>query len=322
MVQLLTAEILAVWGITSFVMAVWNTIKPETFGDMSLSGIGNWIWFLLGFALFAWSLWQIFVPKVKGEVWRAINIGSWKKNNYDFFSTHPSYVLVDLIMIVVYVFVLWYGWGIGVDIKNIYILLGISAIFPVLRLFAWYVLGLKIKNSETRNAWKPAAWVFIPTYLVFALIGVLGVKGEYDRKKEIANLPVINEQTFADGRGKFESLKDKSGQETGFVRLRATQISEAAMLCKNSQQIDFATVLADLGTGGDVLIVGAKYSHRGFDELLSKSTNNKDKTIEVIGKLRELPAQSQIESWKNYCGIENLPPKPGGGRWVLEIQEP
>lgn len=92
--------------------------------------------------------------------------------------------------------------------------------------------------------------------------------------------------------------------------------------CKNNQNIDFATVLADLGAGGDVLIVGNKYDRSGFDELVSKANGNKGKQIEVMGKLRKMPSVRLIEKWKAYCELDKLPPTPAGGRWVLEMRQP
>jgi hypothetical protein len=92
--------------------------------------------------------------------------------------------------------------------------------------------------------------------------------------------------------------------------------------CRNNQNYEFASVLADLGAGGDVLIVGSKYAGAGFDELVGKAVGNKDKMIEVTGKLREMPQASAIDSWKAYCGLDKLPPAPSGGRWVLEMHEP
>ncbi len=200
-------------------------------------------------------------------------------------------------------------------------MLAFGGSFVVLRLFAWYVLGLKSTGPEAEDAWKPVAWFVVPVFVVCGAVGIFGIIGERNRTKEIANLPVIDNQTFADSKTKYAQLAGNGAKETGYVRLRAKQISDGPSQCKNKENTDFATVMADLGTGGEVMIVGANYSNGGYEELLTKSKDNKGKEIEVIGKLREMPSKSFLEAWKAYCGIETLPP-PTGNRWALEMQQP
>lgn len=80
-------------------------------------------------------------------------------------------------------------------------------------------------------------------------------------------------------------------------------------------------MLADLGAGGDVLVVGHK-GNDGYEELIDKSGNNRGKLIEAVGRLREMPQPSGVARWKAYCGLDQLPPPPAGGRWVFELGEP
>lgn len=323
-IQILLAEMLAVWGVASFVIAVWNTVRPGTFGESAtMRGAGNWVWFLLGFALLFWALREIFRPRVKKDSWYSPKTGGNSGGSYGFCSTHPSYFFIDLIVVIVSAFLLWYARTIGLDSRSHSVMLALAFLFPVLRLLAWYVLGLRIKNrAETSQAWKPAIAVAGCFFTVFAIIGVMVAVGERQHRREIANMPVVDEQTFANSRDAFARLSGEKQKETGFVRLRVTQFSDAAAQCKNKQNFDFATVHAGLGAGGDVLIVGSKYAHSGFDELVSKANGNKGRQIEVVGKLREMPTSSALETWKAYCGLDNLPPAPQGGRWVLEMQEP
>lgn len=323
-VQILAAEMVAIWGTSAFVMAVWNTARPGAFGPAaSLRGIGNWLWFLLGLALLVWLLREIFQARVKRDSW--FNPKTWSSSGgtYAFCSTHPSYFFIDLIPVATSGFLLWVARGIDIDIKNYWIMFVISLVFPTLRLFSWYVLGLRIKDPEAGNAWKPMALVFVPFLVVFGGVGIAVAVGNRSHQKEIANLPVIDERSFANSRDAFARLADASQTEkqTGFVRLRAKQISDHLMKCQNREHVDFATVLGDLGTGGDVLIVASKYAHAGFDELVSQATS-KGAEIEVIGHLREMPGAATIATWKAYCGMDQLSAAPSGGRWVLEMQEP
>ena len=323
-VQILAAEMLAIWGTSSLVMAVWNTARPGAFGPAaSLRGIGNWIWFLLGLALLIWLLREIFQARVKKDAW--VNPRTWSSSggSYGFCSTHPSYFFIDLIPVAVSGFMLWYARGLDVETRNYWIMFFVSFCFPVLRLFSWYLLGLRIKDAEARNAWKPMAWVFVPFVVVFGAVGIAVAVGARKHKTEIANLPVIDERSFANSREAFARLADTSQieKQTGLVRLRARQISDGPMKCQNKDHIDFVTVLAGVGSGGDILIVASKYANAGFDELISKA-NGQGAEIEVIGKLREMPGARTIPAWKAYCGIEKLAAPPAGGRWVLEMQEP
>lgn len=335
--QIAVADMVIVWSLSSFVLAVWNTIRPGTFGMMSLRGAGNWVWFLLGFALLAWMLREIFKPRVKGDVWRPTNVGlpglnTFGEARYSFCSTHPSYVFLDFVAVAVNAFFVWYAASGHYAAKHLYIMLAVSLIIPALRLLAWYGLGLRIEDQrESRRAWKPVSYFIIPVLVVFGAVSLAAVVSGRKQQQEIANLPVIDGQTFAHSHEAFAHLvsdnpRDKSeirtAEETGFVRLRARQISAGATQCKNKDNIEFASVLADLGAGGDVLIVGANYSRSGFEELVKKSSGNQGKPIEVIGKLREMPLNGAPEAWKAYCGMEKLPPTPAGGRWVLEMHEP
>jgi hypothetical protein len=303
-------------------MAVWNTLRPGTFGEMSLRGIGNWLWFGLGFALLGWVLYEILRPRVKRDWWVSLKTGATSGGEYSFLSTHPSYVFVDLIIVTVTGFLFWVSRSNGFMTDNLPIMFAVSLIFPCLRLFSWYGLGLRVRGAETKGAWKPVAFFAVPVFAVFALIGVMTAFSIKQREREIANLPVVDAETFANSRETFNRMVGSEKKETDFVRLRARQVSEEAARCRNNQNYEFASVLADLGAGGDVLIVGSKYVGAGFNELVSKSGGNKDKMIEVIGKLREMPPASTIDSWKAYCALEKLPPKPTGGRWVLEMHEP
>jgi len=323
-VQILFAEMLAIWGTSSLVMAVWNTARPGSFGPAAtLRGVGNWVWFAIGLALFVWLLREILRPRVKKDAW--VNPKTWSGSGgtYAFCCTHPSYFFIDIIPVAVSGFLLWYARGLVIDTKNYWIMFFISLVFPTLRLFVWYVLGLKIKDDEAQQAWKPMALVFVPFVVVFGGVGIAVAVGSRSHQKEIANLPVIDERSFANSREVFVRLADPSQIEnqTGFVRLRAKQISDRLTKCQNNEHIDFATVLADLGPGGDVVIVASKYAHAGFDELAGKASG-KGAEIEVIGKLREMPPAARVPAWKAYCGVEKLPAAPAAGRWVLEMQEP
>lgn len=323
-VQVWLAEFLCVLFLSSFVTAAWNTFGPARPGEKTLSDKSDWLWHLLGLALFAWSVREILRPRLKRDSWISWKTGSDSGGDYIFCSTHPSYILVDLITVAGTGYFLWAALSEDVGARYFAVMFALALAFPTLRLFAWYVLGLRVADEdETAQAWKPAAWAAIPVFAVFALIAVLFFIGDIKQRRLTAGLPVVDEQTFGGGRAAFEQLLDGAAEEkvTRFVRLRARQTSGGPARCKNYENFDWAAVPADLGAGGDVLIVGHK-GNDGFEELVAKSGGNRGNVIEAVGRLREMPRRGDLPKWKAYCGLDDLPPPPPGGRWVLELGEP
>ena len=322
--QVWLAEFLSALCLASFITAAWNTFGAAAQGEKTLRDKSGWLWYALGLALFFWSLREILRPRLKRDSWINWKTGTDSGGDYIFCSTHPSYVLVDLITVAGTGYFLWAALTEDAGARLYAAMFAVALVFPALRLFAWYVLGLRIADEdETADAWKPAVWLAAPVFAVFALIAVLVFIGDVKQKKLIANLPVVDEQTFGGGRRAFEQLLDSSAEErvTRFVRLRARQTSDGPARCKNNQNFDWATVPADLGAGGDVLIVGHK-GNDGFEELVAKSSGNRGQLIEAVGRLRALPRRADLPQWKAYCGLDDLPPPPPGGRWVLELGEP
>ena len=322
-VKMFMAEFLSVLCVSGFILAIWNAVSPGVAGAFTLSDKRDWLVYVLGLLLFAWSLREILRPRVKRDSWTSVS-GADSGGSYSVCTTHPSYVLVDLVTVAVTAFFLWAGLAYDVNARTFAVMFALAVLFPALRLFAWYVLGLRIEDKdETEQAWKPAAMLAVPFFAVFALVAVLVFIDDIKQKRRIAGLPVVDEQTFGAGRAAFNQLLDGAEEEkvTRFVRLRARQTSDGPARCKNYENFDWATVPADLGAGGDVLIVGHQ-SNDGFEELVAKSSGNRGNLIEAVGRLREMPRRGELPKWKAYCGRDDLPPPPAGGRWVLELGEP
>ena len=114
----------------------------------------------------------------------------------------------------------------------------------------------------------------------------------------------------------FGELRDAEKTDrtvTRVIRLRATQKSPDATSCGNKPgQTDFATVLATIGRE-DVLI----FSYSGWSDLVKRAAGNQGKPIEAIGRLGPMP--DRPPSWKNICGLEDLPRRP---RWLFEEERP
>lgn len=320
LVQILIAEILCVLCLSSFVCGVLNTIRPGTFGEeMNLHGIGNWVFYLLGFALFAWLLKETFRPKLKTDSWINPKTGSSSGGEYSFCSTHPSYIFADSIVVFFAAFLVWAGWTAQFNVKTFGIMLAIALYFPLSRLFAWYILGLRLTGAEVKKALKPVLFLVIPFYAVFGLIGAMVLKTEIQTRREIAEAPVIDETFDTET---FSKLLEASQKEkiTKLVKLKSKQISDP-MLCQNNEKRDFISVLTALGNGEEVLVVGGDYANLGFKEIKEKAENNKGQIIELLGKLKPMPARSEMKTWFPYCGLEQLPPTKSN-RWIFEFYQP
>jgi hypothetical protein len=158
----LIIEIFAVLIFPAFVTGVINEIRPGMLSrQYDLDGAADWLFALVGPLLVTWVMWEILRPRVKVERWIPY-IGT-----FDFCSTHPSYVLVDLLTIAFAGCFLWIGKSGDFEMPTFWMMLGISIFFPVARLIAWYVLGLKIVDRESDYAYKPALWVFAIFSVIF-----------------------------------------------------------------------------------------------------------------------------------------------------------
>lgn len=145
-----------------------NYFFPETFAEHhTFKGLSDWLFSLIGLILMGWLLSEIFFPKVKIE--GVVMVGS-----YEFCSTHPSYVLIDLLTTIFAAFWFWLGQSAKIDMPFFWLMLATAFFIPLIRLFAWYVLKLKLNDNETYEAFKPPLWAFLIFILVFAAIAFVG----------------------------------------------------------------------------------------------------------------------------------------------------
>jgi len=154
--KILLLELVVVSFFPVTIAGIITEFRPGIFPPYSdLEGVGEWLMALVGPLFMAWVLYDIFRPRVKDQVW-----GIFFRVKFRFCSTHPSYVLIDLITIVFAAFFLWLGVTGEFDITLFWLVLATAITFPVLRVAAWYLLRLKIHDLETYDAYKPALWAF------------------------------------------------------------------------------------------------------------------------------------------------------------------
>lgn len=151
----LLIEIFAVFLFPIFVTGIVSEVSPETFSSQYYINGATWIYALIGPILVTWLMSEIFRPRVKVEGWFP-SIG-----RFEFCSTHPSYVLSDLIAIAFAR--LFFSVGIFAELERpaVRLVLGSAIGFPAARLTAWYLLCSKINDFDAAEAYKPALWTFV-----------------------------------------------------------------------------------------------------------------------------------------------------------------
>lgn len=328
-VQILFAEWLAVMFLFPFASKLYERIHPAVGYQSPPLDKTDYVFFVIGLLLFFWLLREILRPRVKLDSWFSFKTASSSGGEYQFSSTHPSYIFVDAMAVGFWWFARWL-WSVGWQERAFQgtILIVLAAIIPVVRLLSWYVLRLRPKDNndevpeEVRSAWKPVALlfglVFVIALVTAAVIIPLEMRNRREQARKEANLTVVDTASWK-GSETFDALRDPDhaldGQTaTRVIRLRATQKSSAAMTCANDAgQGEFATVLATLGKYDDVLI----FSNIDASGLVERANGNEGKPVEAMGRLTQMP--QRVPAWKKYCGLEKLSPRP---RWVFEEEHP
>jgi len=160
--KILMIELVAVFFFPITIAGIANQVSHGLFPDRyELQGTEDWIMAFVGPLFVTWVLYDIFRPRVKDQIW-----GIFFRVKFRFCSTHPSYVLIDLITIIFTVLFLVVGRAGEFDTGGWWLIPATAVCIPVVRLFAWYVFGFRIQDTETYDAYQPALWVFC----IFALI--------------------------------------------------------------------------------------------------------------------------------------------------------
>ena len=328
LVQLFIAEFFGVLLLSVPVSKLYEKIHPPTGYHSAPLDKWDYIFILLGALLILWALATIFRPAVHNThyvpVFHAGGLAVFNEQmaaDYLFSSTHPSYVLIDILVVAFYWFVraLWASYWSERKYEGTVMLL-LAAAIPTLRLLAWYVLRLRPQavgavQREVDASWKPVVMVYGFFLVPLSLFGAgVWFYQEHQRKVAEANLTVVDAGTWK-GNETFNALLDQKETEamTRRVRLRAVQKSEAAMTCTNPNGNGaFATAVVRLG-GDDVMLFTYDAAVADLDYFVKRLDGNRGKSIEFTGRLKQMP--TRIPSWKKYCGIEKLSPRPF---WVFE----
>ena len=326
LVQIFIAEFFGVMFLMLPFSKLYERLHPSV-GYHSLP-LDKWdyVFIVLGALIFVWVLATIFRPAVHATRFVPVfhSSGLYVANDdmaadYLFSSTHPSYIFIDLLVVGFFWSVrsLWASYWKERAFQGTILLLLALAI-PTLRLLAWYVLRLRPKGAqedEVRASWRPVAMVYGFFLVPLTLLGAgFWFYQQHQDKVADANLTIVDANMWK-GNETFNVLLDPKESEaiTRRIRFRAIQKSSGATTCTNpTNKGTFATALARLGND-DVLLFTYGAAMEDVDYFVKRVTGNEAKPIEFTGRLRQMPVQ--VPSWKKYCGLEKLKPRPF---WVLE----
>lgn len=264
------------------------------------------------------SLHPIVFPQVwHQEIAKEVSF-SFTGLRYNFFSTHPSYILLDFLLLIPAFMFFWNGqsetlcefnfaWGQG------WAALFIGLFFPTLRLICWFVLGQKIYAMKVSNVWMGIAWWYIVAVPFIVFISYAYANSYIFPR---LRLPVVDAQTFAGG---YDKHPEFHGQ---LVRVRGV-LKRGIAKCglfgsKEKTDYPFGTVLLDMGKGNGEVFVQARKPYAVI-VLENEAQNKQGQVFEAFGRLSKLPNPDK----KMVCGIEKiLDDIPKGGRALLEIETP
>jgi hypothetical protein len=262
------------------------------------------------------SFHPIFFPRVWLEQIGKEIMGSKVDFRFPFFSTHPSYVFLDILLLMPAILLFWNGltenicefnheWGMGLTAFIV------AITFPALRLIFWYVLGKQIYAMQVKNIKHGILWWYI---LVFPLIAYFSYTYTVNDILPRYELPVVNSETFKGGLDANPEFFDK------IVRVRGNMIQGIAKCGlwgkKDRTDFPYGTVVLDMGEGNGEILIQAKKPSLVLD---LEANAQRGGVIEAIGRLSKLPNPEK----KMLCGIGKLSEDlKEGGRALLEIELP
>lgn len=237
---------------------------------------------------------------------------------FPFFSTHPSYILLDMMLLIPAGVLFWAGqsetlcefnaiWGQG------WAALMIALFFPLMRLLFWFVLGKQIYAMQMRNIYQGIIW----GYIIF-LPAVIFASYSFASSNIIPrlNIPRIEPANYLEGIDKHPEATE------GLIRLKGV-VKRGIAKCglfgqKDRNDYPYATIILDMGRGNGEIIVQAK-TPQDVVNLEIEAKNKLGQWFEAYGRLSKLPNAEK----KMICGLEKLSMEPPrGGRALLEIETP
>lgn len=273
---------------------------------------------VVSLVFFILSLHPIVFPRIWLEEISKEITGSQMGFRFPFFSTHPSYVLLDALLFLPALVLFWRGqtetlcefnwqWGQGVSA------LIIALAFPTVRLIFWYVLGKQIYAMRVKNVWMGIIWWYILTTPLIIFLSYTYAKSYIFPRLSV---PVVDTETFKGGFDAHPEFLDKVVRVRGIMK---QGIAKCGLFGKKDHaDYPYATVVLDMGDGNGEMMVQVKKPSQVFN-LEAEVESKKGQIFEAFGRLSKLPNAEK----KMLCGISKLPDDlPQGGRTLLEVELP
>lgn len=288
----------------------------------------------LGLGLFAlgWLLYRIFWPKVVSISWApTLKLGPVITTNptipeveFPFASTHPSYIIADLVMLpVVYLLYLLSQSATGCSYRPIIsgdrFALGLALLIPALRLLGWYGLGRRPPEKSLVGAHKPV--LLLCAILALPVLILCDLWWKQHRVE--AQVPIADARALAGGLAAHPELADK------IVRLRGTLLRDKVKqcVCRAADECTYAEMPLSVGDGLQVVVQA-----RATDvwDLKKKAQGAVGTAYETFGRLQPYPPGSDAVSQRRppgkqpppTCGASDYGPPPPAGRALLLVEYP
>jgi hypothetical protein len=272
----------------------------------------------VGLCAFLLSLYYIYKPSVWMQTINQHLALSSTNFNQPFFSNHPLYVFLDVLFFIPAIAFFQSGraetmcqlnfeWAIG------WSLLIIALIYPLLRVFCWFVLGRQIQAMTLKRPWMPVFWCYVFALPLFSFFTYT-----YMDRRVLPRLrvPVVNKLTYQGGLDKNPNFQGQIVRVQGKL---IRSIAKCGLFGRDETKFPYpyATVLLDMGKKNGQIIVQARKPIQ-VEDLEIEAENKKDKIFEAFGYLSKLPNPEK----KLICGIGKADSEQKGGLALLEIEMP
>lgn len=287
---------------------------------------------LLGLFALAWLAYRIFWPKEVLITWApTMKLGPLIITNptipeveFPFASTHPTYIIADMVMIpAAYLLLMLSESATGCSYRPIIsgdrFALCLSVAIPLVRLFGWYVLGKRPPPKSLVGAHKPV--LILCGILALPVVILCNLWWKEDRVRKLT--PIADAGTLAGGLAAHPELTGK------VVRLRGTLLRAEVKqcVCRAKDECTYAEMPLSLGPDQEVVVQAVATD---VWDLKKKAQGARGTAFETFGRLQPYPPGSDAAAQRRppgkqpppTCGASDYGPAPAAGRSLLIVEYP
>lgn len=335
LVQIWLVELFFMMPVTFFIASIVDS--RGAFGvpgtGAGLHG-GDWAALAVGLGFGFFFVKSLIAPRVVTSTWTPMvsaDIGdatvyggnrAWSVQ-YNYLTSHPSYILLLLLIAPIPVVMLWATENQGGNSFYFRVAgtvgLCVLGMMAVARLLTWYVFRLGRRQlavqaqgmhmSEAKLswevAWKPVLMLVLMIYAIGAIpIGYLW----WDELRTIDNLPVVTAEDANGHEGEYFRVHGQPSGDPMFWAPRGTG--------RGGDNYAGAGVLLELDTGGEALLLAEALSVPDLIGVLKKTTGELRSHGRVI--------ESITEDQQTYYGfdLQDFGAAPAAGRVLLLMEYP